>query len=376
MTASPSDPPRRPPADAAPTRPAARLFVPILAGATLRERVVACVGALAGIAATAAIGGAAVGFDPALPVIMAPAGASAVLLFAVPASPLAQPWSIVGGNTLSALVGVAVASLLHDTVLAAGVACALAIAAMSLARCLHPPGGAVALTAVVGGKAVTAAGFAFVVAPVALNSIALVALGFAFHRLVGRSYPHRVPSAASQATGTRDPPPLSRAGFRPEDLDAALASVGETLDIDRGDLERVLGEAERQARLRTHGGLSCGELMSRDVVSVGPETSLEEAMALLLARGVRSLPVVGADGRLAGAVGLRDLVGTAGRVGDVAVAAATAAPSAPAVSLVEVLTDGRTHAVMITDAGGRLLGLVTQTDLLAALARLPRPSSG
>ena len=89
------------------------------------------------------------------PWFLAPMGASAVLLFAVPASPLAQPWSILGGNTVSALVGVSCALLLGHTGLAASAAGALAIAAMFALRCLHPPGGAVAVTAVMGGQAVT-----------------------------------------------------------------------------------------------------------------------------------------------------------------------------------------------------------------------------
>jgi CBS domain-containing membrane protein len=366
-------PPRAP--RSAVARFGTRLFVPILAGATLRERVIACVGALVGIAATATIGAVAVGLAPTLPLVMAPAGASAVLLFAVPASPLAQPWSIIGGNTISALVGVAVASLVDDPALAAGLACALAIAAMSLARCLHPPGGAVALTAVVGGPAVTGAGFAFALAPVALNSVALVLIGLAFHRLVGRAYPHRPPPVAASPHGTLDPPPPVRVGFRAEDVDAALASVGETLDVDRGDLERVLREVERHALVRTYAGLTCADLMSRDVVSIGPMATLAEARALILERGVRCLPVIGDDDRLAGVVGLRDLVADAASVAEVMVAAATATPGAAAVSLAGALTDGRTHAVMITDTASRLLGLVTQTDLLAALARSsPNPA--
>ena len=78
-----------------------RLFVPILAGATLRERIIACIGATIGIALTGAIGGLVLGNGPHVPLLVAPMGASAVLLFAVPASPLAQPWSIIGGNTTS-----------------------------------------------------------------------------------------------------------------------------------------------------------------------------------------------------------------------------------------------------------------------------------
>ena len=83
-----------------------RLFSPILAGATLRERMLACLGALIEIALTGMVCGYFFGQDPHLPLIVAPMGASAVLLFAVPASPLAQPWSIIGGNTISAMMGI------------------------------------------------------------------------------------------------------------------------------------------------------------------------------------------------------------------------------------------------------------------------------
>ena len=164
-----------------------RLFVPILAGATLRERLLACVGALIGIALTGLISALVLGNGPYVPLLVAPMGASAVLLFAVPASPLAQPWSIIGGNTISALMGVIVARIVHEPIMATGIAVALAIAAMSFTRCLHPPGGAAALTAILGGPAVAKAGFLFPFMPVALNATLLVALGYGFHALSRRS---------------------------------------------------------------------------------------------------------------------------------------------------------------------------------------------
>src|SRR3954454_23764 len=98
-----------------------RLFRPILAGATLRERLVACLGALAGITLTGLICGLVFGQRPDIPLIVAPMGASAVLLFAVPASPLAQPWPIIGGNTIYALVGVLVAKAVSDPLIATGI---------------------------------------------------------------------------------------------------------------------------------------------------------------------------------------------------------------------------------------------------------------
>src|SRR3569623_89125 len=106
-----------------------RIFAPILAGATLRDRLIASTGALIGIALTGLLCAIALGRDPHLPLLVAPMGASAVLLFAVPASPLAQPWSIIGGNTLSAMVGVVAASLIHDPIIATGVGVSLALAA-------------------------------------------------------------------------------------------------------------------------------------------------------------------------------------------------------------------------------------------------------
>jgi CBS domain-containing membrane protein len=347
-----------------------RLFVPILAGATLRERAVACLGALIGVALTGVVCGLILGDATALPLIVAPIGASAVLLFAVPASPLAQPWPVIGGNTISALVGVTVAHLVSDPMLAIGLGVSLAIAAMSLTRSLHPPGGAAAFTAVLGGPAIAAAGFWLPFVPVALNSVLLVALGIAFHKLSGRAYPHRPLPPPVNPHGTLDPPPEQRAGFQGEDVDAALATLGETFDIDRGDLDRVLRQVELQAVVRAHGGLRCADIMSRDVIKIDRGADAESARRLLLDHNIRMLPVVDEASRLVGAVGLRELAAPAPTVGEVVSPAATAAAGDPALALLPVLTDGRTHAVVIVDDARHVLGLITQSDLLAVVARL------
>jgi CBS domain-containing membrane protein len=353
-----------------------RMFVPILAGATLRERLIACVGALIGIGLTGLISSYLLGQGPHLPLIVAPMGASAVLLFAVPASPLAQPWSIIGGNTISALVGIITASLIHDPVIASGVGVALAIAAMSLARCLHPPGGAAALTAVLGGPVVAGWGLLFPFVPVGLNSCILVALGLLFHKLARRNYPHVATIAPVNIHRTADPPAFLRAGFREEDLDAALAAFDETFDIDRGDLSRLLQQVELQAAIRAHGDIRCADIMSRDVIAINADADPAEARALLLKHNIRTLPVKDADGRLAGTVGLRELFRPATRVGEILSKAATAPDTDPAFSLLPVLTDGHAHAVIVIDSKHHILGLISQTDLLSAAARaLPTGSA-
>jgi CBS domain-containing membrane protein len=348
--------------------PQLKLFSPILAGATLQERLIGCAGALLGICATALTCGYAFGTPEHFPLIVAPIGASAVLLFAVPASPLAQPWPIVGGNTISALVGVTVARYVGDPMIAVGLAVGLAIAAMSFTRSLHPPGGAAALTAVIGGPAVASAGFWFPFVPVAINSIILVLLGLVFHRLAKRNYPHR-PAPVANAHKTADVPPAMRVGFNRQDIDAALSEFNETLDIDREDLDRILRTVEAKALNRTHAELICADIMSRDVVSVSVNDGPAIARRLLLEHDIRTLPVLDADNQLVGTVGLRELAGLPDDARLPMSPATTASPGAPAVSLLPSLTDGRSHAAVITGENGEVAGIVSQTDLLAALAK-------
>ena len=346
-----------------------KLFSPILAGATLRDRLLGCLGALVGICVTGLVCAMIMGNTDHLPLIVAPIGASAVLLFAVPASPLAQPWPIIGGNTISALVGVTVSHFVLDPMLAVGLAVSLAILFMSLTRSLHPPGGAAALTAVIGGAAVAKSGFWFPFIPVALNSIILVAIGLAFHKLARRQYPHRPAAAIVNPHKTADAPPSLRVGFSKDDIDAALGDLNETLDVDRGDIDTLLRQVELRALLRTRGEVLCGDIMSRDVISVDVDATPERARSLLLEHDVRTLPVIGRDGMLAGTVGLRELAAV--QDGDTLPVspAAVAMAADPAIGLMPRLTDGLTHAVVIVDERGAVEGIVSQTDLLVTASK-------
>ena len=345
-----------------------RFFVPILAGATWRDRLVACVGALVCVGATGLICSLLLGNDPHLPLLVAPMGASALLLFAIPSSPLAQPWSIVGGNTVSALIGLLVSRYVPEPAVAAGCAVAFAIAAMSLLRCLHPPGGAAALTAALGGPAVATYGLGFAFVPVGLNALVLTLLGIAFHRFSSHSYPHRA-QAPTNSHGTKDLPSAQRVGFNEADIDAALSDVGETFDIDREDLDRLLRRVELHALARKHDLPRCADIMSRDLVRVDQHDDIETARRLLLDHAVRTLPVVDRENRVLGTVGLRELTHPGLRVRDVMSPAVIARPDEPAVDLIAALTDGRHHAVIVVDDQERLAGLVSQSDLLAMLLR-------
>jgi CBS domain-containing membrane protein len=352
-----------------------RFFTPLLPGANLRDRALACCGAVAGIGLTGALCSFAFGKSPHLPLLAAPLGASAVLLFAVPASPLAQPWPIIGGNVISAIVGILVSQLIADQMVACGVAVALAIAVMSLTRCLHPPGGAAALSAVLAGPAIAANGYMFPLVPLGVNAVVLVALGWLFHSFTRRPWPHVASPAPANPHKTFDAPASQRVGFNTEDVDAALTDLGEAFDIDRDDLDRLLRRVELRALSRRQADPLCADIMSRDLITVKPGTRLADARTLLLEHGVRTLPVLD-GGRLAGVVGLRETAQDDDHaretlVRDVMRTAATAAPQTPAIDLVGRLTDGLTHAVVIVAEHGHVHGLVTQTDLLSALAPSP-----
>jgi len=100
------------------------------------------------------------------PMIIASTGASAMLIFGLPHSPVSQPWNLIGGHLLSALVGVTCYKFIPNELLAASLTIPIAMLLMHICRCMHPPGGATAITAVVGGSAVHSLGFVFLLLPV------------------------------------------------------------------------------------------------------------------------------------------------------------------------------------------------------------------
>lgn len=356
-----------------------RSFWPAPLTVSRREIWLGCLGAGLGLLGTEWLSHHALG--ELNPWFIAPMGASAVLLFAVPASPLAQPWSIVGGNLVSALIGVLCAHILGHDGLAAGIAGAGAIAAMFALRCLHPPGGAVALTAVLGGPAINQLGYAYVLWPVAANSALLLALALLFNNLMQRRYPHQaVPQPHPHRTADRLP--SARLGLSKEDLDAALASQGQLLDISPDDLEQILTRAQLQASRRKWGDVYCRDIMSRDVVHVRPLDSVDEAWARLVRHKVKALPVIRLDGTLAGIVSLHDffvghsapdprkmpVMSTARYVADIMTRKVRVArPEQLMVDLVTLFSDGGLHHMPVVDGQLHVVGMITQSDVVAAL---------
>lgn len=175
--------------------------------------------------------------------LVASMGASAVLLFAVPHGALSQPWPLLGGHFISAVIGVACAQSVDYPLIAAPLAVALAIAAMHYLRCIHPPGGATAITAVIGGTQVHALGYQFVLTPVLLNAaimlLAAVAVNYAFPwrrypASLGRQVAVSKPQNASMQLGHRD-------------FTYALGEMDTYIDISEDDLVKIYRLAVKHA---------------------------------------------------------------------------------------------------------------------------------
>jgi len=129
--------------------------------------------------------------ETALVMIIGSFGASAVLIYGATRSPLAQPRNLLGGHVISAVIGVATYRILDPHLwLATPVAVATAIAVMHATKTLHPPGGATALIAVIGGERIHNLGYLYAVVPAGLGALIMLAVALLINNIPkDRRYP-------------------------------------------------------------------------------------------------------------------------------------------------------------------------------------------
>lgn len=331
-----------------------------------------------------------------LPVLVASMGASSILLFAVTSSPLSQPWPLVGGTVIAAIVGVTCGKFIPDAYLAAAISVALSLFLMQFLRCLHPPGGAMALIPLLGDASVHELGYRFVLQPVALNVLILVLLGLVINNLLpGRRYPARALPARHNVHKQNDPGSLDRLGVNQSDLRNALKEMNTYLDVSENDLSKIYKMAGMQAYRRKMGEITCADIMSRDLVTAEYGTELEEAWAQLRHHKIKAIPVVDRARRVIGIITLVDFLKRANLktydtfqdklmkfikrtpglssdkpevVGQIMASPVySAKESMHIVELVPLLSERGLHHIPVVDAERRLIGMVTQSDLIAAL---------
>lgn len=367
-----------------------KAFIPAPLAVDARERWRAVAGAAIGIAITAVLCRMIVDLgltaDAIGPWLVAPLGASAVLVFAVPASPLAQPWSVVGGNVVSALAGIVCVQWIPDTALAGAAAVSLAIGGMFVLRCLHPPGGAMALLAVL----THSTQFQFAFFPAFINSLLLVLVGIAYNSLTGRRYPHVQVLPKSDSARS-----LGR--FTAADLDVVLARYNQVLDISRDDLEKLLQLTEMEAYRRKLGSIKCRDIMTNELIVVAYATTLEEAWALMRQHRIKALPIVDRGHHLLGIVTLADFIKHANvdrhedfgqRIRHLIRYTTTVHSNKPdvvgqimttqvrvasedrhVVELLPLFSEGGHHHIPIVGLNSKLVGMITESDFVRALYR-------
>ncbi|MBT8766667.1 HPP family protein [Metapseudomonas boanensis] len=359
---------------------------PAASSASPREWLRTALGAC--VAVTLAIYANSLGFGGDLASrLAAPFAASSVLLFALPSSPLAQPWPVMVGNLLAACIGLLVAQWVQPPLLAASVAIVLAIVSLHALRCLHPPSCAVALAVTLGG-ALPIEQSLLVLGTVLLGSLVLVGVAMLYNNLSGMPYPRALAQPTENPHHTADPLPGERNGIEPVDLDQALEEFGGFVDVTRDDLQHLLQLIEKHALRRRMGDLKAERFMSRDLRTVQPETPVSEAWGVLDQHHIKALPVLDAQQKLVGILTLADLLGHAMGAAprtwmerlrsrrDIPVSrlmtqsVRCARTDTPLEDLVSLLSDQGLHCLPVLDEGSQLVGIVTQSDLIATLYRL------
>ncbi len=345
----------------------------------------AATGVAVAVACTFWISGLLYGPTTAM-VLLGPAGASAVLLFVVSSGALAQPWPVLGSYLLAGVVGVAALHLPLPEMTTSWlliIAVVVVVLGMSLLRCLHPPGSAMVLVIVLAGDLLAPLG-GWLLLPIMLNACCLLFCATLYNNLTGIRYPKQAPRA--DLHHTRDILPEQRVGFTEEDLDRALDKFGAFIDITRDDLEQIIRDTESSALRRKMGNIRAEQIMSRDIRTVGPDTTVMQAIRLFRHHHVKTLPVVDSEGVVQGIISLSDLLAQLdlpmGRILPTRINLWRDQPLHKVMTAPVVTVDGQTHVVdmipLMSSQGlhclpvldhGRLVGLVTQTDVIAALHR-------
>jgi CBS domain-containing membrane protein len=291
-------------------------------------------------------------------IILAPLAATAFLIMTVPNSPLAQPWSVIVGNSLGAVAALITAVVVPFPVLAVALSVGLAVLAMESARALHPPSAAVALNVGILSYSGTEVGPLFIFSTVTAGSVILVIFGILFNRATGRSYPFRQP---------------------PETLPSETAYLADLLqrlrlsaNIGVADLLRVTAAAEAEATARHLGTKAAEGMMTHNPHTLGPDADITTMRAAFARHTFLAIPVA-QDRVYLGLLSQMALIGAsdAASAGDLMENVPVLGPQSDLPEILSRLTDGGQRVLPVVEAG-KLVGIITRSDLIGVLARAVR----
>ena len=338
----------------------------------LKDRLLCGIGALMGLALSSLISWWVLGDINAW--YIAPMGASSVLLFAVPASPLAQPWNMVVGNSIAGIIGVICAMYIPNLTEAFSVAVGLSIVLMMTTDSLHPPSGAVAITAVLGGEAVHQLGYNFIFYPVLLNSLLLMMIAIVFNRMLGKQYPQ----VAQINQRSKDPTPTQKVTIQPQDIQDTLDQQTELLDISEYDLQKIILAAQEKANARGVSQFKCQDIMTKDVISLNENDDIHSALDKFKQMNLMSLPVIDAQQQLVGTLALYEVVEWFKRATDLRTTwqrqvkdimvrqVVTVKPQQPIQDLVPYFVERSFNYIAVVE-NQRMVGIISRADMIAAL---------
>lgn len=326
--------------------------------------------------------------------LIAPIGASVVILFVQPHSPVAQPRSVISSYFFAALVGLVCTHVIPNAVLAAAVGVAVTVWFMIKFNCIHPPGGALVLLMVLNGPG-DLAQTSQTVSLVALNVFLMLLFTWLINTwLLGRPYPYRVSTEKVQTHHTLDLAPMQRSGLDHTDLESAVMALNTFVDIQEDELVSLYNLAVEHAFER-HIGLTCGDVMSRDVIKVNIDSHIELAWTRLRHHKVKALPVLDHADRLVGILSVADflrqmddtsaaglamhLQGMLQRMPGakpkraiyvrqiMSTVVSSARLDTPITQVIGLMIENNLPHIPVIDDDRKVLGIVTQTDTLAAL---------
>ncbi len=289
----------------------AKLFGPGKSNVSLQEKIISAMAGLVSIGLIMLV--SQYYLDPqSLPWVVASMGASAVLLFAVPKGPLSQPWSFVAGHLFSAFIGISMAKLISDPVMASALAVSLAIFVMYITRSLHPPGGATALTAVVGGSAITELGYWYMLTPIGINLFIMLLWAIIINNLIpNRCYPNGIRDInkakrgvnQDDKSGSHRPNMIQRS-----DLHEALTDMDVFVDVSEDELSKIFNRSLMHTHKKKMGDILCRDIMTSNVISVDYDTDIEQVWKLLIEHRIHAFPVIDRAGYVLGVVSMDDFL--------------------------------------------------------------------